>query len=280
MAQIRLDDINAAGLKQTLEVVFCEQTLAGGDGNVAAVGNFPEHFHVFAEHRLFDEHGIKFLQLFCQHFRHRFMYAAMEINGDSEIFPAAFPDGVHAFQHGVNFLIAVDHLQLFGGVHFDGGKTGLLFGQGRGSDVAGTVTADPAVHPHIVPAGAAHELVYRRVEKLALDVPQGLIDSGDGAHQHAAAPVEPGTVKDGGKVLNPHGILADQIGLHLLHAGQNCGAMPFQHRLAPACQTLVGDDLHKSPAGPHGIGADFDYLHKIKPFMLFFTVCRNRPAVD
>ena len=138
--------------------------------------------------------------------------------------------------------------------------------------VVGAVAADPAVHAHVVAAGTAHELVDRGVEELALDVPQGLINAGNGAHQHAAAAVETGAVQHSGKVLNAHGVLADEVGLHLLDTGQNGGAVAFQHRLAPAGQALVGHDLNKAPAGTDGIGVDFNDLHGKSSFLLY---CRR-----
>ena len=79
-------------------------------------------------------------------------------------------------------------------------------------------------------------------------------------------------VQHSGKVLNAHGVLADEVGLHLLDTGQNGGAVAFQHGLAPAGQALVGHDLNKAPAGTDGIGVDFNDLHGKSSFLLY---CRR-----
>ena len=272
MAQVGLDDVHAAGLQQALEVILGKQTLAGGNGHIAGSGDLLEHLHVLAQDGLLDEHGVELFQLLGQDLCHGLVHTAVEVDGDAEILAAAFPDGGHAFQNGVHLVVGVDHLQLFGGVHLDGGKAGILALQSSSAHVVGAVAADPAVHAHVVAAGTAHELVDRGVEELALDIPQGLINAGNGAHQHAAAAVEPGAVQHSGKVLNAHGVLADEVGLHLLDTGQNGGAVAFQHGFAPAGQALVGHDLNKAPAGTDGIGVDFNDLHGKSSFLLY---CRR-----
>ena len=185
----------------------------------------------------------------------------MEVDGNAKVLAAALTDGGHALQNSVHLVVGVDHLQLLSGVHLDGGKAGVLAFQSGSAHIAGAIATDPAVHTHVVTAGTAHELVHRGIEELALDVPQSLINAGNGAHEHAAAPVEPGTVQHSGKIFDPHGVLANEVGLHLLDTGQHGGAVALQHRLAPAGKALVGHDLNKAPAGTDGIGVDFNDLH-------------------
>ena len=145
VGKIGLDNIDAAGLQPPLIISFGKQPLPCCNGNIADGGDFGEAFHVFTQNRLFDKHGIEFLQLFGENLCHGLVDPAMEINGDAEILSAAFPDGGDAFQHSVYFMVAVQVLQLLGGVHF------FLCG---GADIDGTVAADPAVHPRFIAARA------------------------------------------------------------------------------------------------------------------------------
>ena len=89
MGQVRLDDIHAAHLEQALEIPFGIQPLSCGNGNLAGSCNLAEAFHVLAEHRLLDEHGVVSLQLLSQDFSHGPVHPAVEINGNAKILPAA-----------------------------------------------------------------------------------------------------------------------------------------------------------------------------------------------
>ena len=74
-------------------------------------------------------------------------------------------------------------------------------------------SANPAANisalPSISTAVYTNPCVYGHAESLTLDIPESLVDPGDGAHQHAAAPVEAGAVDGAPQVLNPVGIAID-----------------------------------------------------------------------
>ena len=96
---------------------------------------------------------------------------------------------------------------------------------------------------------------------LPLDIPERLVDAGDGAHQDGTAPVEAGPIEGAPDILDPHGVGANQIVAHLLYAGQNGGGLALDDGLAPAGKAVAGLHLHKPPAGPDQIGADIGNGH-------------------
>ncbi len=80
-------------------------------------------------------------------------------------------------------------------------------------------SAGVGVDPDPVAGGAAHQLVHRDPEGLALDVPEGLVDPAQGAGEDGAAPVERVAVDGLPVVHHLAGILPDQVGGDLLHRG-------------------------------------------------------------
>src|SRR5699024_1372508 len=94
-----------------------------------------------------------------------------------------------------------------------------------------------------------------------LDVPQGLVDAGDRAHQDGPAPVEAAAVHHGPQVLDVGRVLADQVVGELLDGGADGGRAAFDHGFSPAGHALVGLDLHEGPAGRDLVGGDGGDLH-------------------
>jgi hypothetical protein len=96
---------------------------------------------------------------------------------------------------------------------------------------------------------------------LAGDVPQRLVDAGDGAHQDRPAPVEAGPAHDLPVVLDLAGVLTNQVVRQFVHGGGDGGGPPFHHRLAPAGDALVGLDLQEQPARRDSIRGEPGNLH-------------------
>ncbi len=88
----------------------------------------------------------------------------------------------------------------------------------------------------------------RHAQIAPLEVPQGLVDTGDGAHQDRPAAVETGAIQGLPEMLDAMRILADQVIGELVHRRLDGRRTAFHHRLAPAEATLVGLDLEKQPA--------------------------------
>ena len=173
----------------------------------------------------------------------------MEIDGDAEA-PARRPAyGIDALEHRVDLLVAVHVLQLFRRVHFNRRKALRLLFLRRVRHVAGAVAADPAVNANLFAACAAHQLVNRRAEALALDVPQRLVDARDRAHEDAAAPVERAAIKRVPDILDLRRVAADEIIRHFAHAGAYGFRLAFQHGLAPAANSRVRFNFYHAPSG-------------------------------
>ena len=74
-----------------------------------------------------------------------------------------------------------------GGVHLDRGEARLDLRAAASSDLGGFVAADPGVHPDPVPDRPAEQGVHRYADGLPGDVPQRLVEAGDGAGEHGPA---------------------------------------------------------------------------------------------
>ena len=122
------------------------------------------------------------------------------------------------------------------------------------------VHADPVAH------GATEELVDRHAERLAQDVPAGLLDSGNRAHPDDAEPPEGLPVELLVEVLDAGRVLADQHGLEILHSAGHGPRLPFQRRFAPAAKAvLIGFHFDEHPVAHLGVNherADVCDFHK------------------
>ena len=190
MGQVRLNNIHAARMQKAFEIPPGIQAFPCGNGDIARCRYLCKGFHIFTQNRLLQKHRVKFLQLFRQNLSHRLMHASVEIYGNPERPSAGLPDRRHPLQYGVNFVIGINHLQLFRCIHLNRGKAFLQLFPGRFAHIRRAVPANPGIHPHFIPAGAAHQLIYRRLKQLSLNIPQRLVNSGNGAHHDAAAPVK------------------------------------------------------------------------------------------
>ena len=99
-----------------------------------------------------------------------------------------------------------------------------------------------------VARGAAQQFVHRHPERLALDVPQRLIDARQRAGEDRAAAVERVAVNRLPVMHHATGILTDQVRLDFLHRLGTRQRAPFGDRLAKPDDALVGVDLEEQPA--------------------------------
>ena len=142
--------------------------------------------------------------------------------------------------------------ELRAGVHLDRRQSrGDLLGDVLG-DLRRRVAAHPAVDPHPVTHRPAEQAVDRHVQRLAGDVPQRLVNTGDRRGEHRAAAVE---VRLGHRL--PQALDVRRIAAHdeLAEGPQRPGhglRMPLQRGFAPADDALVGLDAHERPAGRDG----------------------------
>ena len=261
VGSVRLDDVDIAFAEHALEVPAREQALAQGNRGAGQRCEFLEGFVVFAEHRFFDEHQFVRVQLFHQHLGHGLVHAAMEVDADADVGADRIAHGGDVGQGQVDFFETVDELQFFGAVHFHRSEAtghGLLGGAGG---VGGAVAADPRVHADLVPHLTAQQVADRHPQSLALDVPQRLIDAGQGTHVHGAATIEAAAVEHGPDVFDIAWVFADQVVGQFFDGRRHGVGAAFDHGLTPAGDTLVGLDLEKAPARRNDEGREFGDFH-------------------
>ena len=171
----------------------------------------------------------------------------MEIHGDAHAGHGLLYGG-DALDRGLQLVIGVDPAQLVRAVHLHSlvalrcGDLCLVAG------IARMVAADPAVDLDPIAAFAAQKVIDRHAERLALDIPHGLLDTGDGAGQDGAAAVEAGAVHLLEGVLDIGGTVADKLIAQFPDGGGHAVGLALAHRLTPADEAVVRGHFEKQPA--------------------------------
>jgi hypothetical protein len=98
---------------------------------------------------------------------------------------------------------------------------------------------------------AAQQLVHRDAVGLARDVPQCLVDAGQGAVAHDAAAVEAALGERLPVLLDPGRVLPHEVVEHLLDAAGDGVRLALDDGLAPARDALVGVEAEEEPARFH-----------------------------
>ena len=138
------------------------------------------------------------------------------------------------------------------GVELHGRVSGLDdFERGLGIALRAVATLIPGVgvDAQFVPAGAAQQFVDRHAQRLALDVPQRLIDGADAAVDHRSAALAPEGLAEEPvpHLLDAKRVCADQVMLgHILDHAESgrCARAVGQGHFAQSADPLVGSDLH------------------------------------
>lgn len=261
MRQVRLHHADAAGTQHVLEFETREHALAGGQRNGGAGGQARVVLGLFGQHRLFDEQRLERLEFAQQRLGHRRADAAVEVDAEVDGVAEGFADFGHLDHRSVDRARAVDQLHFFGAVELEGVETQRAVVGDLLDDRARAVAADPAIGLHAVAHQPAQQLVYRHAQRLALDVPQRLVDTGDRAHQDGAATVETGAVHGLPQVVDARRILADDIAGQFVYGGLHRTGAAFDNRLSPTGNALVGFDLEEQPARRSVVGGEAGDLH-------------------
>ena len=185
----------------------------------------------------------------------------MEVDTDAEVLTGGFPDRLDVLDDLVDLGVRVDELQLLGGVHLHGGEAAVLRLECGGRGIAWAVSADPRVGADPIPDLPAEELMHRLAKRLALDVPQCLIDSGDRTHEDGTTAVEATAVHDRPQVLDVRRILADEQVGELINGGSNGGCLAFDDGFAPSHDPFIGFDLEEQPPRRHCVRRHRRDLH-------------------
>ena len=106
-----------------------------------------------------------------------------------------------------------------------------------------------AIHADSVTAGAAQHLMDRHIVIFALDVPQSLLDTGNGTAKYHTAAIESPSIHQLPKVLDLQRICTDQHSLQFMYCRFYGLSTAFQNRLTPADNALVCFDFQKHPSG-------------------------------
>ena len=125
---------------------------------------------------------------------HGDVYTPVKVHGDIQGATNGLPQVRDTLDGVINLAVTVDDLHLFGEIHLGGLKPVTDGALGTAHDVSWPVTANPGIDTNAVAYLAAKQLMNRRVMKLTLDIPQGLVDARNGTHVDAAAAIKPAAV--------------------------------------------------------------------------------------
>ncbi len=259
--QVRLQDRQATRLQHPLELEAREHALAGRDRQVGLRGQAGIALGLFGQHGFLDEQRAVRLQRPDQHLGHRRRHAAVEIQPELDRVAESRADLRYARHRGIHGARAVDDAHLLAAVELEMVEAAGLQRLHAGDHVGGAVAADPAVGAHAVAHQAAEQLVHRHAQHLALDVPQRLVDAGDGAHQDRPAPIEAAAVQRLPQVVDAARVLADEVVGQFVHRRFHRTRAAFDDGLAPAGDALVGLDLQEHPARRQAVGGQSGDLH-------------------
>ena len=116
---VGLQDIDAAGLEEGLDVPPRVQPLAQGDGQAGHLAERLDALEVLRQQRLLDEHGPVRLQQRRQLLDHGPVHASVEV--DAGVHAELF-DGAQALGTGIERGRRVEPAEVFGAVHLDCGE--------------------------------------------------------------------------------------------------------------------------------------------------------------
>ena len=176
--------------------------------------------------------------------------ASVEINPDSYAAANRIPGGCNLGHNPVDCRGRFNPFErVIHAVHLD--RCVPLFHPSFGGhgDICWSFAVDPGVHPHFVTYRPAEELVNRDAQCLALDVPEGLLDSRYRGHFDGPAAVKATSVEDLEEVFDVTGIVSDDKVAHFLDTrGDGCG-FAFDDGFAPTRVAAFGGDFAEEPAG-------------------------------
>ncbi len=121
--------------------------------------------------------------------------------------------------------------------------------------------APVGVDAHAIARRAAEELVDRHPVVFPGDVPQRVIDPGEGAHEHVAAPEEGRAVDVLPVVLDSQWIFAEQVIGQLLDRRHRALRLPLQRRFPPPHDAVIGRNLDEPHPGVRKELVDLRDLH-------------------
>src|SRR5689334_14696028 len=173
------------------------------------------------------------------------MNTPMKVNTDihSEV-----ADTLHPPYNGLQLLGAVEPPERCSAIHLYGPKSLRKPPPCRLNHFAGRVASNPGIHGNAVTHPPTEQLPHGHTHCLALEIPQGLIQSGQGRHQHRSAAIETETVSDLPHLFDPSGIRTDEALPERGKRDFDRLGMHFQTALTPTNRTIVRLDTNEQPA--------------------------------
>jgi hypothetical protein len=251
VAQIRLQDHRRLLLENFPEAPLREDPLAGRNRQVRATRDVGHRVDVLAVDRFFDEHRLVRLDCLDQELRGGGADRAVEVDADVGIRTnslAQHREVVGRLLHEAWRLdesrpapraVLIAAAQVRSGL--EGGEALRLLRLDRVNRARVRVDADA------VASRPTQQFMDRHAKRLALDVPQRLVDARQRAREDRAAPVERMAIDRLPVMDHAAGILTDQVGRDLLHRLGTGQGSPLGDRLTKSNDALVGVDLEKQP---------------------------------
>ena len=193
------------------------------------------------------------------------MGAAVKVDCDTEIRAGRVPHRLHLLQQPGDGAAVVDPADTAGAEHLDIAKAlRFFFKRGFCAYFRG-VRIDPGIDLHLFTDAPAEQFVDRHAERLALDVPKRLIDSGERACQHRPAAIKSAAVDCLPDVLDVAWIGAQQIRLQFVDTCLCGGGASLHNWLAPSDQSVVRFQPQQQPARPDAERFNLSQLHSETP---------------
>ena len=296
-AQVRLRYVDSPVLNELLETPQGADALAGGSAGLHIVVEFLEVAVVHGLAGLLIVQAAILVQLSSDLDRGVHVGHAVEFDNDADVVAHSIPDGAYPVRDGLKLILGVQLLPLpvgavgavdaLGtgaqalvicpqGIHLHSGEAlgdgapglpgivlrlydGVVYFTPAQLDLAG-VSLDLGIEL------AAQQLVHRQVRSLALDVPQGDVQSADGRKGDGSAAISP--VRAVVQLLPDHLVIQ---GVHPQNEGRDLGdhghgGIPAGHNgdpgFAPAADALIGVDAHTN-GEPTGCGGFHNRLENV-----------------
>ena len=277
-ADIGLDDIDGALLKEIAVAPAGVNALAGGDGDVDGVAHLDHVLHVEGMAGLLIVEDAQVLQRMADLNGGRGISVGVHLNDDIQVLSTDLAHSSYTVVHRPDHTVLqrtgdLPGLALFAGdhdgVHLNGiialrhGHTGdlrVLFGlhQTLLGEVGPPVVLELAgISTEIIVHLSAQQRVDGHAQRLALDIPQGNVDATDTCVDHGASAHAPEGLAENGlpNLLIVHGVHTDDLlGKILHHAEPGAPALAVgQTYLPESADPLIGihpdDDRTPSAAG-------------------------------
>ena len=259
-ADIRPDVGRGLSIEELLVLEDAGKALAGGDGDIALGLDFAHDRRAVGQHGVFVEVRVKLFKAAAEPNRLGGIHLAVDFDAEVDAIANGFAQRTDA-AHGFVGPLGVGLVQVVVGCkgrEAEGGEALLHLGQAIGDECVERIAADVHVAADLVAGFAAHQVVDRHVEALALDVPEGDVNGrerslDDRPHKVRRA-VQPLVV-----MLDAGGVLANEGRGHGFEHGLG-GALPaVDAALADADGAVFAVDFQEEPAVPEDRLQAFDF---------------------